>query len=51
MGNSSCHGTEGNLLDLLSIEFIFLPPKTTFKLQPLDSEIIAALEAIIDSDK
>ena len=43
--NASCHGTSENLPNFLNIEIMFLPPKTTSQLQPLDSGIIAALKS------
>ena len=43
--NASCHGTKENLPDFSNIEIIFLPPKTTLKLQPLDCGTIAAVKS------
>lgn len=43
--NASCHGTLENLLNFLSIELIFSPPKTISKLHPIDFGVINALKS------
>ena len=45
ISNASCHGILENLPNFLRIEFIFLPARTTSKLQSLDSGIIVALKS------
>ena len=42
--NCSAHGSIETLPVLYNVDVIFLPPKTTSKLQPLDTGIIVALK-------
>ncbi len=42
----SC-GVHSESLKLSNIKFVFLPPNTTSRSQPLDTDIIKALNAII----
>ena len=49
--NASHHGTKEKLLDFSNIEINFSRPKTTSRLQSLDSRIIAALQRNISTRK
>lgn len=44
MDNCSAHGSIHSLPTLSHVEFYFLPPNTTAKLQPLDAGIIASVK-------
>lgn len=44
MDNCSAHGQQYSLPKLQNVEFIFLPPNTTSKVQPMDAGIIRAMK-------
>ena len=42
--NASCRGRIENLLSLRNVKVLFLPKRTTFRVQPLDAAIIVCIK-------
>ena len=45
--NAWCHGNRDNLLEMQNVEVIYLPPRTTSRIQPLYAGVIACIKRVI----